>query len=781
MTFGRSERELTAKQAAGTWQYDSVNLVHQCVMLVKPDFERLPKKEAARRWFELFTVLRNKTKGHGAIHLQTTSDLCVPLQQSIELLVTNLSLLQRPWVYLHRNLSGRYRVIGLNENDSAFSSLKTSEGSNVTYQDGVYVYFDKPRRVELMFTGPDAKDFMFPNGHFSDKRFETISYITGENGFQDSIPYLYPTSRPPRSETEGLGLLTVQGKSFANLPPPLKGYVPRPALEDELCQILRDDRHPVITLVGRGGIGKTWLTINVLNRVAQEGPFEAIVWLSARDIDLLSEGPKLVTPKVLTPEDVADEYVRLLDPGAAISGSFSSKAYLEEQIGQPGLTTLLVMDNFETLRTPTEVYIWLNSYVRLPNKVLITTRIRDFKGDYPIEVRGMTKEESDELIRATAMRLRIEGILTDDYREKLYSESGGHPYVMKVLLGKVAKTGRLEKPARIVASRDDILNALFERTYADLTPGAKRVFLTLCGWRTAVAKLAIEATIMRSSDERLEVDTAVEELERSSFIELLTSEQDEELFLSVPLVAASFGKRKITTSPMKSAIEADLELLRSFGPAQQSDIARGVPPQIERLFSHIAKRTATDDGLLDEQLPMLEFIARRYPPAWLQIARLYEESEGEGGIEIAKEHVRRYIEASDGRDLDGANAWHELARLCSQTGDYVGEVNALVELCQLPEVEFFQIANAVNRTNHLFKERHDAVDSEEKQIVSRRLAEVMEARIHEADADDCAGLAWLYLRLKDTRKATEIVERGLSIEPQNYHCLNVKRRLQQGA
>jgi hypothetical protein len=44
-------------------------------------------------------------------------------------------------------------------------------------------------------------------------------------------------------------------------------------------------------------------------------------------------------------------------------------------------TPLFVFDNFETVRSPAELYIWIDTYVRPPDKVLITTRFRDFKGD----------------------------------------------------------------------------------------------------------------------------------------------------------------------------------------------------------------------------------------------------------------------------------------------------------------------------------------------------------------------------------------------------------------
>lgn len=53
------------------------------------------------------------------------------------------------------------------------------------------------------------------------------------------------------------------GNVFTNMPPRREAYVRRPALENELRDRLLDARHPVITLQGRGGIGKTSLAFRL--------------------------------------------------------------------------------------------------------------------------------------------------------------------------------------------------------------------------------------------------------------------------------------------------------------------------------------------------------------------------------------------------------------------------------------------------------------------------------------------------------------------------------------
>jgi len=774
----KEERSQLFERVTSGWQYEAVQLMHRCIEIVEPSSEKLPVKVDARRWLSDFAKLRNATRGHGASNSEVYSKLCVPLEKSLSTFVENFRLFQRPWAYLYRNLSGKYRVTKISQPANEFDDFKKGQSVQIVLNDGIYVWFDQPVKVSLMFSSVDAIDFSYPNGKFTEKKFELISYITGSKSDEDSSPYLKPSTQLPISETQGYRNLNIQGEVFSNLPPRQNGYIQRSVLENELKQALLNDRHPVITLVGRGGIGKTWLTLNVLYEIAKLKRFSFILWFSARDIDLLPEGPKTVAPHVLTTPEIAQEFSNLLEPQGYREKGFDSVKFLSETMTKSvDGSVLFVFDNFETVRAPIELFNWIDTYVRLPNKVLITTRYREFKGDYPIEVLGMTETESEELIQATAQSLGIVHLLTENYKSELYQEANGHPYVMKVLLGEVAKAGKVIRVERIVAARDDILDALFERTFSGLSPVARRVFLTMCNWRSSIPLLALEAVLLRPTNELMDVENAVEELGRSSFVELTTSTEDNELFVTVPLAASVFGKKKLSTYSMKSAVESDLQILHAFGAAQQSDINKGVSPRIDKLYKFIAERISSSQTTIEDSLPVLEFVARKFPRAWLLLAQLYQEIDYKNA-DKAKECIRRYIETSPKDQNEICLAWQELAQLCNQTEDWTGEIQSLVEMCQLSGTSFYDISNSANRVNSLFIKQLYVLDSEEKMIISQRLAEVMENRIYdEGDATDCSRLAWLLVRLKNESKAKQIAEYGLSIEPDNEYCKNFLNRL----
>jgi len=765
------QKDFTTKSSVGSWQYECVTRIQKCLCELNIDCDGVKLTTDLRKWYSSFAVLRNKTRGHGAPSFDSCSKIAADLEVSLMLVVNNLSLFKRQWVYLHRNLSGKYKVTRLTENSSLFDHLKSS--GDLNYTNGIYVYFNKPCKTDLIHSDSESSDFFFANGSFNDKRFEYLSYITGNKVEGDSTQYLKPANELPTSETQGLGSLDTQGNIFGNLPSKPIGYIKRDVLENELSSTLLNDRHPVVTLVGRGGIGKTSLALSVLHDISLTSRFTAILWFSARDIDLLPQGPKIVKPHILSVKDIAKEFVRLLDPTDKADKTFDESQYFSQHLSKvPVGPILFVFDNFETVINPSELFVWLDTYIRLPNKILITTRHRDFKGDYPIEVSGMSERECLNLINTTAHSLNISSLLSTDYIRQVTDESEGHPYVIKVLLGEVAKANQLVKIDRIIASKDDILEALFERTYTGLSPAAKRVFLTLCNWRSTVPNLAIEAVMMRPGNEKLDVSAAIDELSKSSFIEMSAIEGDETLFTSVPLAAAVFGSRKLSVDPYKNSIELDLKLLQYFGASQLTDIKHGIKPRIERLFKQLADRISKGIDKLDYHIPMLEFISRKYPPAWLLLGRLYQESNGTNSIEEEKSALRHYLEFKQDED-SAKEVWERILVLSKSSGDIGSEIHALYELCELPCASYKLISDCANRINGIFRDNFAAIDTDEKRHIVDKIVSVMGKRIDEADATDLSRLSWLCLHLKDEQRAFDFAYMGYNLDNNNEYCIKL--------
>jgi tetratricopeptide (TPR) repeat protein len=334
---------------------------------------------------------------------------------------------------------------------------------------------------------------------------------------------------------------------------------------------------------------------------------------------------------------------------------------------------------------------------------------------------------------------------------------------------------RLRKIERIVAGRDDLLDALFERTYARLSPAAKRVFLILCNWRSLVAHLALDAALLRPTQvERIDIPAALEDLRRVSFIDEHVSPKDGRVFLSVPLVGSVFGKRKLSVFPDRVEIESDTRFLQRFGPMQPSDVQYGIEPRIHRFFRSLSEELGKGKLGLASERPVLELIARSYPPAWLMIADLWREAGTKDELDEVKSALSRYIEAAPPADEQRA-AWERIAAIERQRNNWFEFVNAQVHIAELPEASLATISSVVNTFNSVI--RHLESDAEARMAIARRLAAVMEPKIAMADATDCSRLAWVLIHSGRTDRALEIIDSGLRLEPTNEYCRKLKAKV----
>ena len=73
---------------------------------------------------------------------------------------------------------------------------------------------------------------------------------------------------------------------------------------------------------------------------------------------------------VLSPEDVGKFYAGLVFHRKSRAKGFNPRTFFEQQLQKCDLgTCLFVFDNFETTQNPIEMFNWIDSFVRLPNKV----------------------------------------------------------------------------------------------------------------------------------------------------------------------------------------------------------------------------------------------------------------------------------------------------------------------------------------------------------------------------------------------------------------------------
>lgn len=153
------------------------------------------------------------------------------------------------------------------------------------------------------------------------------------------------------------------------------------------------------------------------------------------------------------------------------------------------------------------------------------------------------------------------------------------------------------------------------------------------------------------------------------------------------------------------------------------------------------------------------------------MVNLYERSVASDGRREAKRAVEQYLQLPSrlGDEREREDAWRKLAELRRETGNFVGEVNALIEMSRLPSCPIGDITNTARRfLNSLSKER-GVWSGSDKLALIEELADHMERRRAELYPNDFGRLAWLYLNRGDTDKAVSATRQGLRKDPDNEY------------
>jgi hypothetical protein len=435
--------------------------------------------------------------------------------------------------------------------------------------------------------------------------------------------------------------------------------------------------------------------------------------------------------------------------------------------GQAG--TLFVFDNFETMEGIRELHEFLDTHTHLPNKVLITSRERAFKADFPIEVQGMSREESFDLMTFAARDLEVESLLTDSVKASIFEYSEGHPYVMRVLVGELAKEGRYVAAKSLLPRRLDIVNAVFERSFNKLSADGKHVFLTVACWRSLVSELALLVVL---GNRGIDVEAGLEECLRLSLLEARSFLDDQPAY-TAPQVARVFARKKLEGDPDRLVIEQDLAVLHKFGVVSNAQSVQ-VPHQevLQRFFTvamdGLSSAISEERSRLDA---MMESLSELWPEGWLSLAR-YRRACGKP-IDTIDYALRRAVEEVP----SNREAMLERAALARSSGDESTFISNRLLAVEADPSDTTLVRDVAFDVCKYINEHASDIPIARRSIYVATLRDHMSRVAGDLDATGLSRLAWLYLLENNQSQAWHYASLGLRKDADNKHCYNIIQRL----
>lgn len=720
-----------------------------------------------------FVNIRNKTKAHGAPGDKYFAEINPPYLNATRLLLLNCPVFTWEWLYLaqRRNKSG-VKALRLKGDSPVHLSQEQSRGFKSDLLDGIYFRLPNSERLfycgDMLQTDWECSEFLLPNGAMDTKgSAEFLDYSSGKQKRYNVSRLTTPPAPLPPSATEGNSDIDVYNNVFGNIPDLPDGYVERPKLQKEIEDRLMDKNHPIITLHGLGGIGKTSLALYMAHKLSKSDDplYEYIVWLSARDLELKPSSVSEVRRAIPSLEDACKLMAKFLgiEPSLDAFAQFLQAGSNDSKCG-----TLFVFDNFETLDNPRETFNFLTLHTHIPNKVLITSRERTFKGDFPIEIGGMEYPETRELILRESEHLNIQGLIDENEISRIFGFSSGHPYMIRVVLGEMAHSKVRVQLSSLPSRRRDILGALFERSFNRLSTDGKWVFFCVAIRQSVTTDLALWVVL---GERDIDVESGIEECLSFSFINRRQLSDEEYCYLS-PGFARNFAKKKLEGDPDKLAINECRGLLEYFGVVKEEGLdTANVHKLVKGLFAKCRERARAEACTIPDTDVLVTRVAELWPDAWFDVAKFRRDfSLGDDSIAYA---LRR---ATEERPQD-KEPWLARANHASEMSDGDTQVVCLLSAVEVDPKDVELVSNAAHDICKYIIDRKSDLPLVRRGVYLENIRSRMVQLADNLDATGFSRLAWLFLLEGNEKTAREYAIRGLKRDSSNAHCLKILEKL----
>lgn len=244
----------------------------------------------------------------------------------------------------------------------------------------------------------------------------------------------------------------------------------------------------VLALEGIGGIGKTSLADALLRRAIEQGRYDEVGWVTARQVRLnLGGALRSIDQPALTATSLVEKLANQLLPDLGPAPQLAPTEMLRRlQARLKSMPHLIVIDNLETVVDVESLLPTLQTLGN-PSKFLLTSRVvlRTEPNIYHLPVPELSEAHALQLIRQEAelSNLPLLAACTDAELRPIYQVVGGNPLALRLVAGQThayALEAILQDLQQAQGeSVENLYTFIYRRAWDSLDRLTKRVFLTM--------------------------------------------------------------------------------------------------------------------------------------------------------------------------------------------------------------------------------------------------------------------------------------------------------------